>query len=153
MVNMPAEVGMYTYFRRLFDQEKTRLKERLAALRSRVCLSAYVWHYDLCSAFLCLSVHYIDDEWKKQENIITFRSIGTSCNAKQLSQAILSAIGNWGLRDKVFSITLDDTFLDDSVASDVKANLQECNLRSANQSSSMSADPELLCDTVFNSSS
>jgi hypothetical protein len=90
---------------------------------------------------------------KKQENIITFRSIGTSCNTKQLNQAILSAIGNWGLRDKVFSITLDDTFLDDSVASDVKANLQECNLRSANQSSSMSADPELLCDTVFNSSS
>ncbi|KAM0919895.1 hypothetical protein ACQ4PT_007889 [Festuca glaucescens] len=112
MVKMPAEVDMYTYFRRLFDQEKTKLKERLAALRS-------------------------------QENIITFRSIGTSCNAKQLSQAILSAIGNWGLRDKVFSITLDDTFLDDSVASDVKASLQEWNLRSANRSLSMSADRSL----------
>ncbi|XBH69859.1 hypothetical protein VPH35_097650 [Triticum aestivum] len=139
MVKMPAKVDMYRYSRELFDKEKTKLKEKLASLRSRVCLSAYVWHYDLFSAFLCLSVHYIDDEWEKQTHIIRFRSVDPSCNAKQLSQDILNAIGDWGLRYKVFSITLDDAFLDDSVASDLKASLQEWNLRLANRSSCMSA--------------
>jgi hypothetical protein len=146
VVKMPT--GMYMHFRSLFEEEKTKLKEKLAALRCQVCLHAHVWHYDLVSPFLCLTVHYIDDEWKKQKHIIKFRSVDPSCNAEQLSQAILSAIGDWGLRDKVFSITLDDAFLDDSVASAFKASLQDWNLRlanlrstmSANQSSSMSAN-------------
>uniref|UniRef100_A0ACD5YID4 Uncharacterized protein n=1 Tax=Avena sativa TaxID=4498 RepID=A0ACD5YID4_AVESA len=133
MVKMPAEFDMYGYCWRLFDKEKTKLKEKFAALRSRICLSAYVWHYDLRSPFLCLSVHYIDDEWEKQKNIINFHAV-RSCNAEELSQSILYAIKDWGLSDKVFSITLDDTFLDDSVASHVKASLQKWNLRSANQS-------------------
>lgn len=143
MVKMPAKVDMYRYSKELFDKEKTKLKEKLAALRSRVCLSAYVWHYDLTSAFLCLSVHYIDDEWEKQSHIIRFHSVDPSCSAKQLSQDILYSIGNWGLRYKVFSITLDEAFLDDSVASDLKASLQEWNLlssMSANRNSSMSAN-------------
>ncbi|CAM0951237.1 unnamed protein product [Alopecurus aequalis] len=132
--------GMYMYFTSLFEKEKTKLKEKFAALRSRVCLHAHVWHYDLVSAFLCLSVHYIDDEWEKQKNIIRFRSVDPSCNAHQLSQAILSAVGDWGLRDKIFSITLDESFLDDSVASDFKASLQDWNLRLANRSSYMAAN-------------
>lgn len=138
VVKMPT--GMYMHFRSLFEEEKTKLKEKFAALRCRVCLHAHVWHYDLVSPFLCLTVHYIDDEWEKQKHIIKFRSVDPSCNAEQLSQAILSAIGDWGLRDKVFSITLDDAFLDDSVASAFKASLQDWNLRLANLRSSMSAN-------------
>ncbi|CAM0951241.1 unnamed protein product [Alopecurus aequalis] len=134
MVKMPAEFDMYGYSWRLFDKEKTKLKEKFAALRSRVCLNASVWHYDLRSLFLCLSVHYIDDEWEKQKNIIKFHAMDPSCNAEELSWYISYAIKEWGLSDKVFSITLDDTFLDDSVASDVKASLQEWNLRTANRS-------------------
>ncbi|XP_025801560.1 uncharacterized protein LOC112881069 [Panicum hallii] len=41
-------------------------------------------------------------------------------NAEKLSFIILRAIGEWGLDDKVFSITLDDAFVDDSVASKIK---------------------------------
>ncbi|XP_020169876.1 zinc finger BED domain-containing protein RICESLEEPER 2-like [Aegilops tauschii subsp. strangulata] len=140
---MPDEYVMCRYFKELFDKEKTKLKEKLATLHSRVCLSAYVWHYDLLSAFLCLSVHYIDDEWEKQKNIIKFRAVDPSCSGEELSQSILYAIHDWGLRDKVFSIILDDAFLDDSVTSDVKARLQKWNLRSANRSVSTSVNQSL----------
>ncbi|CAM0951239.1 unnamed protein product [Alopecurus aequalis] len=143
MVKIPAEFDMYGYSWRLFDKEKTKLKEKFAALRSRVCLSAYVWHYDLRSAFLCLSVHYIDDEWEKQKNIIKFEPVDPSRNAKELSQSILYAIEDWDLCDKIFGITLGDTFMDDSVASDVTARLPKCNLRLANQSVSTSVNRSL----------
>ncbi|RLM87633.1 hypothetical protein C2845_PM04G14000 [Panicum miliaceum] len=55
-------------------------------------------------------------------------------NAEKLSCIILRAIGEWGLDDKVFSITLDDAFVDDSVASNVKTSLQKRNKVVANQS-------------------
>jgi hypothetical protein len=86
-----------------------------------------VWHYDPHLAFLCLSIHYIDDEWQKQQKIITFSPVDPSCDAKECSNIILGAIREWDLHDKVFSIIMDDAFIDDSVASNVKASLQKWN--------------------------
>jgi hypothetical protein len=93
-----------------------------------------MWHYDPLLAFLCLTVHYVDDEWEKQENIIAFCDVDPSCSVEELSCAILDAIGEWGLDDKVFSIILHDTFVDDSVASNVKTRIQKRNKVAANRS-------------------
>nr|CAB3453285.1 unnamed protein product [Digitaria exilis] len=119
---------------RLFDQEKSKLKEKLIALCSRISLSAYMWHYDLVLAFLCLTVHYVDDEWEKQQKIIRFCPLDPSCNSNELSNIISRAIEERGLDGKVFSILLDDAFVDDSVASNVKARLQKWNKFAANRS-------------------
>lgn len=130
--NMPSHYDFIGGICDLFQQEKSKLKEKLAALHSRVCLSAYVWHYDPHLAFLCLSIHYIDDEWEKQEKIITFSPVDPSCDAKEASSIILGAIREWDLGDKVFSIMMDDAFIDDSVASNVKASLQKSSKADAN---------------------
>ncbi|OEL35796.1 hypothetical protein BAE44_0003187 [Dichanthelium oligosanthes] len=118
----------------LFQKEKSKLKEELIALCSRVCLSVYMWHYDPVLPFLCLRVHYIDDEWEKQQKIIVFRAVDSSCDANELSHIILGAVEQWGLVGKVFCIILDDAFIDDLVASNVKASLLERNPLTANQS-------------------
>ncbi|KAF8657610.1 hypothetical protein HU200_059757 [Digitaria exilis] len=119
---------------RLFEKEKFKLKEKLIALCSRISLSAYMWHYDSVLAFLCLTVHYVDDEWEKQQKIIIFCPLDPSCNSNELSNIISRAIEEWGLDGKVFSILLDDAFVDDSVASNVKARLQKWNKFAANRS-------------------
>uniref|UniRef100_A0A0E0QQT4 BED-type domain-containing protein n=1 Tax=Oryza rufipogon TaxID=4529 RepID=A0A0E0QQT4_ORYRU len=127
MVEIPPADNLYLYFTGLFEEEKAKLKKRLASLNSRVSLSVYVWHYDTLLPFLCLSVHYIDDQWQKDKKIIAFQAVDSSCHAKELSMVILTAIRDWGLFGKVFSIALDDAFIDDSVASDVKDILQKWN--------------------------
>ncbi|CAL5081286.1 unnamed protein product [Urochloa decumbens] len=134
IVKMPSPDDLFGRSWCLFKQEKSKLKEKLIALRSRVCLSAYMWHYDSVLAFLCLTVHYIDDDWVKQQNIITFCPLDPSCNSKELSNIIYQAIEEWGIGGKVFSILLDDAFVDDTVASNVKAELQKWNKHAANQS-------------------
>ncbi|KAJ1289530.1 hypothetical protein BS78_02G171600 [Paspalum vaginatum] len=134
MVKMPSLYDLIGNTWCLFEQEKSKLKEKLAALHSRVCLSAYMWHYDLVSAFLCLTIHYIDDEWEKQQKIIKFCPVDPTCNSNELSNIIIRAIAEWGLDGKVFCILLDDAFADDSVASNVKDRLQEWNRLSVNRS-------------------
>ncbi|KAL6655653.1 hypothetical protein ACP70R_006479 [Stipagrostis hirtigluma subsp. patula] len=111
VVKMPSNSDLIRKPWDLFQQEKSKLKEKLTALCCRVCLSTYLWHYDPLLAFLCLTVHYIDDEWEKQQKIIRFCSVNPT--AKELSFIILEAIGEWGLDGKVFSIILDDAFTDD----------------------------------------
>uniref|UniRef100_K3ZZH2 BED-type domain-containing protein n=1 Tax=Setaria italica TaxID=4555 RepID=K3ZZH2_SETIT len=133
-VKIPSFIDLNVHSWKSFEEEESKLKEKLVTLRSRVCLSAYVWHYNPCLAFLCLSVHYIDDEWKQQQKIIRFRHVDPSCNAKELSNVIFVAIEEWHLGGKVFSIILDDAFIDDTVASEVKTSLQKWNKLAANHS-------------------
>ncbi|CAL5064578.1 unnamed protein product [Urochloa decumbens] len=134
VVKVPSHFDLMWKTFDLFDHEKSKLKEKLTALSCRVCLSAYMWHYDRLLAFLCLTVHYIDDEWERQQKIIAFRAVDPSCSAEELSHTILRTIEEWGLDDKVFSIILDDAFVDDSVASNVKTGLQKKNKVAAKQS-------------------
>jgi hypothetical protein len=134
LVKMPSHDDLMMNTLNLFQKEKSKLMREFTALHSRVCLSVYMWHYDPVLAFLCLRVHYIDDEWEKQQKVITFRAVDSSCNAKELSDIISGAVEHWGLDGKVFCIILDDAFIDNSVALSVKANLQERNPLSANQS-------------------
>ncbi|KAK3129966.1 hypothetical protein QOZ80_6BG0487180 [Eleusine coracana subsp. coracana] len=134
MVNVPSHNDLMAKTHDLFQKERSKLKEKLAALLSRICLSVNMWYYEPTLAFLCLTVHYIDDEWEKQEKVIVFRAVGSSCNAKEMSDIILGAIGEWCLDGKIFSIMLDDAFIDDSVALSLKVNLQERNPLAANRS-------------------
>ncbi|CAL5081280.1 unnamed protein product [Urochloa decumbens] len=134
MVKTPSFFDLTVDSWKLFQEEESKLKKKLVALRNRVCLSAYVWHCNPRLAFLCLSVHYIDDEWEKQQKIIRFRAVDPSCNAKELSNIMLKAIEEWHLGGKVFSIILDDAFIDDTVALNVKASLQKWNKLAANHS-------------------
>nr|CAB3454223.1 unnamed protein product [Digitaria exilis] len=106
VVKVPSHYDLMWKTFDLFDQEKSKLKEKLTALSCRVCLSAYIWHYDPLLAFF----------------------------TEELSSTILWAIGAWGLDDKVFCIILDDAFVDDSVASNVKTGLQKRNKVAANKS-------------------
>jgi hypothetical protein len=85
-------------------------------------------------AFLCLTVHYIDDGWEQQQKIIRFHHVGPSCNAKELSNVIFTAVEEWRLGGKLFSIILDDAFTDDTVTSEVKAHPQKWNKLAANHS-------------------
>ncbi|CAN6166832.1 unnamed protein product [Urochloa humidicola] len=134
MVKMPSFIDLNINSWKLFQEEESKLKDKLVTLRSRVCLSAYVWHYNPRSSFLCLSVHYIDNEWEKQHKIIRFRAVGPSCSAKELSGIIFRAIEEWRLGGKIFSIILDDAFIDETVASDVKDRLQKWKKLAANRS-------------------
>ncbi|CAN6210600.1 unnamed protein product [Urochloa humidicola] len=133
-IKMPSHDVVIENTSNLFQKEKSKLKEELIALRGRVCLSVYMWHYDPVSPFLCLRVHYIDEKWEKQQKIILFCAVDLSCDVSELSDIILGAVEQWGLDGKVFCIILDDAFIDDSVASIVKAKLLERNPLTANRS-------------------
>uniref|UniRef100_A0A0A9AC20 Uncharacterized protein n=1 Tax=Arundo donax TaxID=35708 RepID=A0A0A9AC20_ARUDO len=48
MVKMPSRYDLIRNVYNFYDQEESKLKEKLKALDSRVCLSAYMWHYSHC---------------------------------------------------------------------------------------------------------
>ena len=56
--------------------------------------------------FLCITAHYIDSEWMLNKRIILFKTIDTPHNGKNITT--LNKNIDLGIRDKIFTITLDN---------------------------------------------
>ena len=66
-------------------------------------------------SFLCITTHYIDSEWILNKRIISFKTINTLYNGKNIAILINYEIIDLGIRDKIFTITLDNTSNNDVV--------------------------------------
>ena len=64
--------------------------------------------------FLCITAHYIDSEWKLNKIIISFKTINTPHNGKNIATLINDEIIDLGNRDKIFTITLDNASNNDA---------------------------------------
>ena len=58
--------------------------------------------------FLCIIAHYIDSEWMLNKRIISFKTVNTPHNGKNIATLINDEIINLGIRDKIVTITLDN---------------------------------------------
>lgn len=65
----------------------------------------------------------MDDKWRLHKKIIKFASIETPHNATNLLNVMLPAMQDWGIEDKICSITLDNAAVNDLMVGYVKSNL------------------------------
>ena len=70
--------------------------------------------------FLCISAHYIDSEWMLNKRIISFKTINTPYSGKNIATLINDEIIDLGIRDKIFTITLDNAFNNDATIQRLK---------------------------------
>ncbi|CAB4263762.1 unnamed protein product [Prunus armeniaca] len=56
----------------LYNREKAKLKEILGSVPGRVCLTSDLWTSITTDGYLCLTVHFIDVNWKLQKRILNF---------------------------------------------------------------------------------
>ena len=70
--------------------------------------------------FLCITAHYIDNEWKLNKRIISFKVINAPHNGKNIASLINDEIIDFGIRDKIFTITLDNASNNDAAVSKLK---------------------------------
>ena len=70
--------------------------------------------------FSCITAHYIDNEWKLNKRIISFKIINAPHNGKNIAFLINDEIIDFGIRDKIFTITLDNASNNDAAVSRLK---------------------------------
>ena len=58
--------------------------------------------------FLCITAHYIDNEWMLNKRIISFKTINIPHRVKNIATLINDEIIDLGISDKIFTITLDN---------------------------------------------
>nr|GLL32195.1 Putative AC transposase [Ipomoea trifida] len=102
-----------------YEREKDKLKNVLSKVPSRICLTSDLWTACTVEGYICLTAHYIDNDWKLNSKILSFCAMppphtgpykATSLTATTSSTASTSRCENVVAMEA--SDDFDDEFLD-----------------------------------------
>lgn len=63
---------------KMYEREKEYLKNELAVIPSRVCLTSDMWTSLASNGYMCLNAHYVDLNWILQKRVLIFRHVPPS---------------------------------------------------------------------------
>lgn len=102
---------------------KAQLKETLSKVSSRISLTCDMWTSCQTEGYLCLTAHYVDDNWKLISTVLNFSHIDSPHTGKTMYSAVLSMLQDWGIDDKIFCFTLDNASSNDRMQDYLKETL------------------------------
>ncbi|KAL2892719.1 putative AC transposase, partial [Bienertia sinuspersici] len=84
------------------------LMEMFRTYNGRVNLTSDTWTSTYEEPFVCVTAHWIDDDWLLQKRIICFEAMEEAHNGFNIISRLVSCCKNFHLVDKLFSISLDN---------------------------------------------
>jgi hypothetical protein len=116
-------------------REKQRVKSMLNACPGRICLTSNLWTSLTTDRYMCLTVHFINKDWVLTKRVLNFSFIPSPHDDISLFEKINNLLQEWGIQNKILTITLDNAFSNDVCVGLLK---QTLNIKKA-----------LLCDGEF----
>ena len=80
----------------------------LSNLNSRVCLTSDFWTSVQNLGYMVVTAHYINADFKLKKKIINFKKVKYPHIGIAIEEALVSCLTEWGIRDKVFTLTVDN---------------------------------------------
>ena len=111
---MPSRFTIARDCKKIFVCEKESLKGQLRGLTSRIALTTDCWTSIQNLSYLCLTAHFIDDEWNLYKRILNFK-MTDSHKGKEVGKVIEKCVLDWGLEDKLCILTVDNASANDVV--------------------------------------
>lgn len=95
----------------LFIEKRKNLKNYFDKLSSRVCLTTDTWTSGQNLSYMCLTAHFIDDNWKLHKRIINFCPIAGH-SGELIGRGVEKCLLEWGIK-RVLTITVDNASSND----------------------------------------
>ncbi|KAL1148125.1 hypothetical protein V6Z11_A10G103600 [Gossypium hirsutum] len=109
--HIPSRTTMTRDVYQLYLDERVKIKQLLRSSCSKVCLTTDTWTFLQRGNYLCITAHFIDNDWKLNKKILNFCLI-SSHKGKSIGMAIEKCLLNWGI-DKLFTVTVDNASSND----------------------------------------
>ena len=95
------------------DLEKYFLERRFALIEclksvSSVCLTSDIWSGNAKEDYLSVVIHFVSADWELEKRVIGLRLIDVSHSSANIVERVQSVFTEFGLKDKVLSVTLDN---------------------------------------------
>ena len=93
----------------MFSDRKAKLVELLASDSVNcVCLTSDIWSGKAKEDYLSVVAHYINPDWQLEKRVLGLVLIDCSHNGQNIADRVASVLGDYGVAEKVFAITLDN---------------------------------------------
>ncbi|KAL6858881.1 hypothetical protein ACP4OV_017883 [Aristida adscensionis] len=96
-----ASVGSY-------EKEVQMLRNEMQNLDSRICFTSDLWTSNQKLGYICITTHYVDSNFVLKKKIIGFRDVKYPHTGLAIEEAITKCLSEWGIKSKMFTITLDN---------------------------------------------
>lgn len=110
--HIPSRFTVARDVKKLYICEREKLQIMLKGLKSRVSLTTDCWTSIQNFNYLCLTAHFIDDSWKLHKRILNFQLMD-SHKGKEIGKVVEACILQWGIEDKLSSLTVDNASSND----------------------------------------
>ncbi|RDX81411.1 putative mediator of RNA polymerase II transcription subunit 37c, partial [Mucuna pruriens] len=110
---------------KLWKSDKVKLDKFLSQHCHRVCLTIDTWTSSQNLNYMCLTAHFIDNNWKLQKTMLNFCQI-TSQSEKTMVKTVEHCLNNWGL-NLVLTLTVNNTSSNDIEIQYLKKRLMSWN--------------------------
>ena len=93
---------------KVFYAMRQSLVDNFRTFNATVSCTSDLWEGCNKTGYLCVTAHYVDDDWVLQKRIIGFRLCPYPHNATAIFNTIMEIFGFYGIEDKVLTITFDN---------------------------------------------
>ena len=93
---------------KLFNERRDILKKSVLPAASSVALTSDNWSGNAKEDYISIVAHYVNADWELQKKVIGLRLIEVKHTGENIAERIAAVVDEFGLIDKVFSITLDN---------------------------------------------
>ncbi|CAN6558346.1 unnamed protein product [Malus baccata var. baccata] len=109
----------------IYRKEKHQVYEMINSLHGRINLSVEMWSSPENVEYLCLTAHYIDEDWKLQKKILNFVTLDSTHTEDLLSEVVIKCLMDWDIDSKLFALTFDDCSVDDDIVVRIKDRISQ----------------------------
>lgn len=112
----------------IYKEEKEKLYGEFDKMSNRISLTTDLWTSDQVVGYLCLTAHFIDDEWVLRKKIINFVQVESPHSGEVLARVIKDLLLEWNIDKKINTITVDNASSNNVMVEDLKFWLTSQNL-------------------------
>uniref|UniRef100_A0A0R0KPL8 HAT C-terminal dimerisation domain-containing protein n=1 Tax=Glycine max TaxID=3847 RepID=A0A0R0KPL8_SOYBN len=99
----------------LYESEKKKMKCMLSKVPSRISLTSDVWTSCTSEGYISLTAHYVDANWKLNSKMLNFSHFPPPYSGREMAKVIYDFLEEWGIEQKIFSLTLDNASSNDKM--------------------------------------
>lgn len=108
-----------------FDIAVTLVHGFFEKYNHRLCFTMDGWSSITLNAFLALTVHFIDDNWKLQACTLDFIPHFGDHSGASLAKSVYASLKRFGVHDKVLTFTMDNASANDTFTSELEALMKD----------------------------
>jgi hypothetical protein len=84
-----------------YENETKKIQEILQNISGQISYTIDIWTSVSMKAFLAITAHFIDEEWKLQTIVIDFIQIWGSHSGENIKEIFITCLKNFGIQTKV----------------------------------------------------